>query len=195
MTNAARWSLAGLVLVVAAVIAIWPRGEDPPAEPPDTPDVAAVRAEAALEPCPSGDRPGPATLAGVEVGCLADGSTVDLARTLARGPVLVNVWATWCQPCREELPLLAEYAAEKNAIPVVGVAVQSGEGDALGLLDELGVALPTVLDRDGAASRALRLPRGLPASYLVQADGTVALVDNPRLFRTLEEIRQAVGQG
>lgn len=193
MTSAARWSLAGLVLVIAAVVAIWPRGEDPPAEPP-APDLTGARAEAALEPCPSGDARGPESLATVDVGCLADGSTVDLADTLAGGPVLVNVWATWCQPCREELPLLADYAAEEGAVPVVGLVVQSAEGDALRLLDELDVRLPTVLDRDGTASKALRLPVGLPATYLVDAEGTVRLVDEPRLFRTVEEIRLAVGR-
>jgi thiol-disulfide isomerase/thioredoxin len=193
VTGAARLSLAGLVLVIAAVIAIWPRDPDPPAEPP-APDVDAVRAEAALRPCPSAaDRaPGPRSLAGVEVECLADGSEVDLAAVLAGAPVLVNVWATWCPPCREELPLLASYAAEPGAVPVVALAVKSSQVDALESLESLGVRLPTVLDVDGAASRALELPAGLPASYLVTPDGTVRLVENPRLFRSVDEIRRAV---
>lgn len=197
MTSAARWSLAGLVLVVAAVVAIWPRGADPPAETPlpPAPEVGAVRDAAALEPCPSADRSGgPPALAGVEVACLADGTTVDLAATLATAPVLVNVWATWCGPCKEELPLLARYAAEPDAMPVVGLAVQSTEAGALELLDSIDVRLPTVLDRDGAAAKALRLPAGLPASYLVGADGTVTLIENPRLFRSVEQIRLAVGR-
>ncbi|GAB3457098.1 TlpA family protein disulfide reductase [Actinophytocola sediminis] len=192
MTSAARWSLAGLVLVIAAVVAIWPRGEDPPAEPAG-PDLGQVRAAAALQPCPAGDSPparGP--LNGIEVECLADGSAVDLAATLATSPVLVNVWATWCPPCREELPLLASYAAQPGAVPVVGLAVQSSQADALALLDSLDVQLPTVLDRDGTASTALKLPAGLPASYLVDADGTVRLIDNPRLFRSVAEIQRAV---
>jgi thiol-disulfide isomerase/thioredoxin len=191
VTSAARWSLAGLVLVVAAVVAIWPRDPDPPAEPP-APDLDAARAEAALQPCPAGDSPGPRSLSGVEVECLADGSKVDLAAMLADEPVLVNVWATWCQPCKEELPLLASYAAGPNAVPVVGLAVQSTQAGALRLLESVGVRLPTVLDTDGAAAKALKLPVGLPASYLVAADGSVRLVGDPRLFRSVEEIRQAV---
>lgn len=206
MTSAARWSLAGLVLVIAAVVAIWPRDQDPPAGPP-APEIGPIREAAALEPCPSAESSaessadssaeasaGPRSLAGVQVECLADGSAVDLASTLAESPVLVNVWAPWCQPCKEELPLLASYAAEPGAVPVVGLAIQSTQISALELLDALDVRLPTVFDHDGAASKALRLPAGLPASYLVKADGTVRLVEKPRLFHSVEEIRQAVEQ-
>ncbi|MCT2582477.1 TlpA family protein disulfide reductase [Actinophytocola gossypii] len=192
MTSAARWSIAGLILVVAAVIAIWPRGEEPPPAPePPTPDLAAARSAAALPACAAGSD-GPSTLTGVGVTCLADGSEVDLAAVLGRGPVLVNVWATWCQPCREELPLLARYAAEPDAVPVVGLAVQSTEAGALDLLAALDVRLPMVLDTGEAAARALELPAGLPASYVVEADGTVRLVRDPRLFRSVEEVRRAV---
>jgi thiol-disulfide isomerase/thioredoxin len=197
VTSAARLSIAGLVLVVAAVVAIWPRDEDPPADPPTrevSADLDAARSAAGLEPCPSADPPAALrSVAEVRVQCLADGSQVDLAAALAARPVLVNVWATWCAPCKEELPLLAEYAAEPGSIPVVGLVVQSKPADALELLDALDVRLPAVLDERGTAAEALRLPPGLPASYVVAEDGTLRLVENPRLFRSVAEIRQAVG--
>lgn len=206
MTSAARWSIVGLVLLVAAVIAIWPRHDEPAAPRPDAPaasdlpsdaapDLAAARANAALPPCPVSSAPPPAglrALSGVRAECLADGSVVDLAAALADRPVLVNVWATWCAPCKEELPLLARYAAQPGAVPVVGLAVRSTEAGALELLGSLGVRLPTLADPDGAAGRALRLPAGLPASYVVGADGTVRLVANPRLFSSLDQIHRAV---
>ena len=63
---------------------------------------------------------------------------------------------------------------------------------ALALLAELRVTLPAVADPDGAVTRALRLPPGLPLSYVVRADGTAALVDPPVPFTSPEEVAAAV---
>jgi thiol-disulfide isomerase/thioredoxin len=190
-----RWLFAGLILVTAAVIALWPRSPDAsgPAAAPPGPDLAAARAAAALAPCAASGA-GPAALAGVRVPCLADGSTVDLAGVLGGRPVLVNIWATWCEPCRDELPVLAAYAAEPKAVAVVGLAVKSPEADALELLARLGVRFPNVADPDGAAVRALKVPDALPASYVIESDGTVHFVTDPRLFRSVDAVRQTVAR-
>jgi thiol-disulfide isomerase/thioredoxin len=195
MGNGARWSIAAVILMIAGVVAIWPRSEPAPAPPREAtqaaPDLAEARAKAALPACPEGAE-GPADLRGITAQCLADGSTLDVATALD-GPVLVNMWATWCPPCKAELPVLDAYAKEPGAIPVVTLGVQSRPGDALELLAALDVRLPSLLDEDGKAMRKLH-PVGLPASYLVE-DGTITFIENPRVFESVDEVRRAVAHG
>lgn len=195
MTNGVRWSIAAVILMIAGVVAIWPRSEPAPAPPRDAtqtaPDLSTARAKAALPACPSGAE-GPADLRGITVECLADGGRLDVATALG-GRVLVNMWATWCEPCKTELPVLAAYAAEPDAIPVVTLGVESRPGDALELLTALKVRLPTLLDEDGRTKQKLH-PVGLPASYLVE-NGTLTLIENPRVFESVDQVRQAVVHG
>ncbi|WP_253831898.1 TlpA family protein disulfide reductase [Actinokineospora globicatena] len=190
MSTASRWALVVVILAVAVTVAVWPRGSEPTAQPPPGPDLTAARSAAALSPCPTGA--GIPSLADAHAECLADGARVVAGNVFGGRPVLINVWATWCMPCRDELPLLAEYAAGPGAVEVVGLAVQSPDKDALDLLAALGVRFPNLLDRDGQVQRGLRVPDALPASYLVAADGTATLITQPRLFRSVDEVRSAV---
>ncbi|OXM72261.1 MULTISPECIES: TlpA family protein disulfide reductase [Amycolatopsis] len=192
MTTATRWALAVGLLVLAVIIAVLPqvRSDDTPTGP----DLTAARAAAALAPCPSGTGE-VAQLAGVRAECLGDGSTVDLGSALAGQVTLVNVWATWCEPCRTELPVLQRYADEPGAARVLTVQVQSKPDDGLALLAELGVRLPTVFDGDGGTGPvrgALKVPPALPTSYLVTADGQVRLIESPRTFTDPEQVREVV---
>jgi thiol-disulfide isomerase/thioredoxin len=192
MTVRTRWLAGGLVVAAALVIALWPRSsETPRAVPPE--DLAGVRSAAALAPCAE-RAPAVTALAGTKLECLADGTSVDLGGALAGRAALVNVWATWCEPCKEELPVLAGYAAEPGAVPVVGVAYQSPTKDALELLTRLGVRFANLADPEGAAVRALRAPNALPASYVIGTDGSVHFVTDPRLFRSVDAVRQAVAR-
>lgn len=198
-----------VVLVVLAVIALWPSA---PAGDPGAPDassaaepngdpsaadpsaLATARSGARLAPCPAAapTAPAPGPLAGITVPCLGADGQVDVGAALAGRPALINVWASWCAPCRDELPAIAGYAARPGSAPVLTVDVRDDPVAALSLLRELGVTLPAVTDPQGALRGALAVPPALPASYVLRADGTVRRVDPPIPFRSADEVAAAV---
>lgn len=195
-----------VLLAVVGVVALWPsapgnggssRGPGPGDATIRMDDGAltAARRAAALPPCPAADTPAPAgPLAGVRVPCLGAPGLVEPAAGLAGQDALLNVWASWCEPCRTELPALAEYAARPGAVPVLGIDVRDRPDAALSLLADLGVRLPTVADPDGALAAALRLPPALPASYLLRPDGSVVRVEPATPFRSADEVAAAVAR-
>ncbi len=111
----------------------------------------------------------PDRLPDVRLSALTTGEKVDLASM--RGPMVVNLWASWCGPCRRELPLYQAYA-EKYAgkVDVVGIDFQETRRDrAKELARDTGVKYPLYEDPDGKL-RAL----GLPKLILLDAKGRVA---------------------
>ena len=88
--------------------------------------------------------------------------------------VLVNFWASWCEPCREEMPSIESLRRSLGGEPFAVLAVNVGEGAQaarrFGQTVQLGAAL--LLDRDGAAARAWGA-RALPSTFIVGPDGTV----------------------
>lgn len=85
-------------------------------------------------------------------------------------PVLLNLWASWCPPCRAEMPDLSEAAERYPGVQFVGVAVSDDAGAAADFADAIGVAYPLGADRDGSVDRAYPAP-GLPATYLIDGEG------------------------
>lgn len=195
-----RWVRRWLVLLLLAVgitaaVTLVPDRDtgDRPATVA-TADLAAARAKAGLRPCPPPvpGGAGPAALRGVWVSCLGDGTTVDVGAVLAGQITLVNLWASWCEVCREELRALEAYTVSLGAVPVLGVQILSAPDDGLELLAALGVHLPSVLDADGAVALALRAPAYVPVSYLVSGDGTVRQVLPPTPFRSADEVARTL---
>jgi cytochrome c biogenesis protein CcmG, thiol:disulfide interchange protein DsbE len=106
------------------------------------------------------------------------GGTVTLSE-LRGQPVVINLWASWCLPCRAEMPALETlYAAYREAglvILAVNTTYQDGESAAAAFVVEYGLTFPVPLDRTGAVSRAYLL-RGLPTTLFVNRQGIVASV-------------------
>jgi thiol-disulfide isomerase/thioredoxin len=98
---------------------------------------------------------------------------VDLAAFRGR-VVLVQFWASWCEPCAEELPALANLRARLAGRPFEVLAVNLGEGPARveQFLRERRVGLPVLLDGERRAGEAWGVG-GLPMAFLVDATGRV----------------------
>lgn len=89
-----------------------------------------------------------------------------------RGPVLLNLWASWCEPCTREFPALSAYAEAHPEVTVLGVAVQDPEDDARRFADRMNPSFLVGWDRGGAIRKAYP-SFGLPATFLIGSDGTV----------------------
>ncbi|NBR26999.1 MAG: TlpA family protein disulfide reductase [Betaproteobacteria bacterium] len=108
--------------------------------------------------------------------------------------VLVNFWATWCEPCRDEMPSMQRLKRRFDGRPFAVVAVNVGESEArIGeFLQKLPLDFVILRDHSSAAMKAWGA-RGLPASFIVGRDGRVRYShigelnwDDPRLAATVE---------
>src|SRR5436853_2487631 len=108
-----------------------------------------------------------------------DGRRVSLSQLRGK-PVLINFWATWCVPCRDELPLIRDEYLAHRAEGLEVVAINWGDesaGTVRSFWKRLSLQPAPVLDPDGSASRAYGVTlssTGLPVSVLVARDGTVS---------------------
>jgi cytochrome c biogenesis protein CcmG/thiol:disulfide interchange protein DsbE len=157
-------ALTGAVLLAGCTSA----SPEPEAEAP-TSSPSAV-----FDPCPEQpDEPsaGGSAVPAVTIDCLG-GGTLDLTR--APGvPTVVNLWASWCTPCREELPLMQQLAdAAGDRVHVVGVISRDGEPQAESFAQDAGATMPSAFDGDGELMADLGL-NGLPYTMFLSADGTL----------------------
>ncbi|WP_217915045.1 TlpA family protein disulfide reductase [Miltoncostaea marina] len=96
----------------------------------------------------------------------------DLAERRGR-PVLLNFWASWCDPCRREMPALAEFAREHPEIDVVGLAVNDRPDDSRRFADRVGARFDLGIDRRGDVAADFDVP-GLPVTVVIYRQGRVA---------------------
>jgi peroxiredoxin len=88
--------------------------------------------------------------------------------------VLLNFWATWCAPCREEIPAIEAVLEARQGEPfvVLGVNYQEGGEKTRAFVEELGMTYPVLLDETGKVMQTYRAP-GLPMSILLDQEGVI----------------------
>jgi peroxiredoxin len=103
-----------------------------------------------------------------------DGRSVSLSSLRGR-PVMVNFWASWCNPCRREFPLLKQtmkrYTTDK--LTVVGISFQDIDADARRFAKQEHATWPLAVDENGAAAKVYGV-RSVPTTYFIDPDGKIA---------------------
>ncbi len=183
----AQWAaLAGVVVLLGGAFVVRAQQDAPR---PDAPDLGPLRAAAALDPCPAGLGP---ELPDLVLPCLGGGPPVDLRSSGPGRPTLVNVWATWCPPCVDEVPDLVSFAAAAgDRVGLVGVLTQDPERNGLEFARQFGMRYPSLVDEQGEVFRANR--PGPPVTLFLDAQGRVVHKRSGK-FRDRAEIEALVAE-
>jgi cytochrome c biogenesis protein CcmG, thiol:disulfide interchange protein DsbE len=125
---------------------------------------------------------------GVPLECLGGGSAI--AADSIRGPALINVWGTWCEPCKQELPHLAHFLAKySDQVDLVGIAVEEKSMESVRMfVQSHGISWPILYDATGATRGKFGM--GVPVTWLVDESGTV-VYKKYGPFKSTEEIELA----
>lgn len=126
-------------------------------------------------------RPAPAPASTADIGQqapplrlpLLGGGEVDLDGFKGR-PVILNFWATWCEPCKAEMPVFerAQQQYRERGLIVLGVDFQERDEEVAAFVSQIGVTFPTLMDRTGEATRKWRAT-GLPTTFLIDRQGII----------------------
>ena len=112
------------------------------------------------------------------VGTTLDGQQLSSAG-LAGDVLVVNVWASWCAPCRSEAPSLERLAKEfaDQGVSFIGLNTRDSDTSARSFVERFGISYPNVVDRDGVLQLGFRdslPPRAIPSTLVIDRLGRVA---------------------
>lgn len=110
------------------------------------------------------------------------------------GPVLLNFWASWCDPCRREFPLL-QRVEDGGEVTVVGVVFDDQRGSAAAFMEEHGATWPSLVDPRGqiAAAYGVAKKPGIPVTVAIDANGIVQRIQLGELTdERLEKLLAAI---
>lgn len=184
--NRSRWTV--LVLVVLALgmsVAYGLRGHKTDT---NAVDLRPLQQRAALAPCPKGLGP---ALPDRTLGCLGGGADVVLRAATTGRPTLVNVYASWCAPCKDEMPVLRQlHALAGDRLDLVGVDTNDDPSNALHFAIDLGQHWPALVDDDKRVLLAAG-GTGPPITLFLDAKGKLVHVEAGPV-RDLREARLLV---
>lgn len=130
---------------------------------------------------------------------MLDGQTVKLSDYRGK-TVMLNFWATWCPPCREEMPYMQQFYTEyeKDGVVILGVNATSTE-ISLPVVDswlkEWGITFPIVLDEQGEVTRTYRV-NAYPATFVIDRDGVIRQKQSgPMNMQMLKEAKKKADNG
>lgn len=103
-----------------------------------------------------------------------DGQAASLAGYRGR-PVVVNFWATWCEPCKEEMPALQAQAASRPSLTILGVDNVEAAVKVRPFVQQHGLTYPILLDQDGSVVQRYQVI-GMPTSFFIDRSGILRAV-------------------